>query len=106
MRRLIPAAVAVEEPVFLLPLAGDYAAILAELGEHDAATRLLAAADATHDRIGSPPDPLQHEVRATTVARTRAGLGATRWDDAYRDGCRTTIEQALAAATDEALRAV
>jgi predicted ATPase/class 3 adenylate cyclase len=106
MRRLIPAAVAVEEPAFLLPLAADYAAILAELGEHDAATRLLAAADAMHDRLGSPPDPLQHQVRATTVARTRVALGAARWGAAYRDGRRTTIEQAMAAATDVALRGV
>jgi hypothetical protein len=51
-----------------------------------------------------PPRPPATRGAGHDVARTRVALGATRGDDAYRDGRRTTIEQALAAATDEALR--
>ena len=77
-------------------LAEDYAAILAEVGDHRSAVRLLGAADTMRQRLGSPRHKVQAAEIAGPIAKTRDGLpeqdvGAS----AYQAGRRSTIEAAL-----------
>ncbi|MBA3233581.1 MAG: hypothetical protein H0T17_06510 [Propionibacteriales bacterium] len=85
----------------LIRLAEDYAA--AELGDHLVAVRLLAAADATRERLATPRPPSQQAEIAKPIAKTRAGLTAQEWDDAYRAGCSMTVEDTLTQAHQAAL---
>ncbi len=95
MRGLVPRGLEVAGPGALTALAEDYAAILAEVGEHRSAVRLLGAADTMRERLGSP----RHQVQATEIAgpvsKTRAGLPEQEWSAAYRAGRASTVEAAL-----------
>jgi hypothetical protein len=95
MRNLIPQCLQLDKPSDLTGLAEDYAAILAELGDHVPAVRLLGAAEATRERLGIPRGQFVQEEIAQPIAKTRAVLSPKEWNDAYQAGRNTTIEDAL-----------
>jgi hypothetical protein len=95
MRALVPRSLEVAPPGTLTVLAEDYAAILAEVGDHRSAVRLLGAADAMRQRLGSPRHTMQAAEIAGPVAKTRDGLPQQTWDRTYEAGRSSTIEAAL-----------
>jgi len=98
MRRVIQQALELDEPSLFLPVALDYGVVLAELGRHRAALRLVGATDAAHERIGSQPDPMQQGDRTGLIDKTTSALTPEEWDDAYQAGRSTPLEDALAGA--------
>jgi predicted ATPase/class 3 adenylate cyclase len=95
MHDLIPQIVELNEPDFLVDLAEDYAAILADLGDHHRAVRLFGAADATRERLAIVrPASLQAET-ADSFTKTHAALTPEEWNAAYQGGRSSTIEDAL-----------
>jgi predicted ATPase/class 3 adenylate cyclase len=95
MGELIPEVLRLADPNLLVVVAEDYAAVLAELGHHIAATRLLASVDAMRERSGSPRLPSQQRLIAEPFAESRAALDAQTWAKEYRLGRDTTVEEAL-----------
>jgi tetratricopeptide (TPR) repeat protein len=95
MRNLIPHIIERNDPDFLTILAQDYAAILADLGDHHRAVRLLGAADAMHQRLGIPGDPTQQGLLADPIAKTHGAMTSEDWDAAYQAGRNTTVEDIL-----------
>jgi hypothetical protein len=101
MRRVISQAIELDEPSLFLPVALDYAVVLAELGHHRSAVRLIGATDGAHERIGSRPDPVQQGDRAGLIDTTGKALAADEWNDAYQAGRLTNLEEALTRAIAE-----
>ncbi|MET0998825.1 MAG: adenylate/guanylate cyclase domain-containing protein [Marmoricola sp.] len=95
MRTLVPRSLEVAGPGALTALAEDYAAILAELSDYLPAVRLLGAADAMRERLGSPRHHMQAAEIAGPIAKAREGLSEQTWNQAYQAGRGTTIEAAL-----------
>ena len=96
LRPLIPQQLSLAEPISLLFMAEDYAAILAELGDHRPAVKLLGAAEAMRQRLGFPPAPRwQQEEIAAPIAKAKAALSAQEWNRAYQAGRLVTVEDAL-----------
>lgn len=83
------------DAALLMAVTEDYAAVLAELGAHQHAVRLLGAADATHERLAAPRDPTQEAEIAEPIAKAHTALTPEEWQDAYRTGRNTTVEDAL-----------
>ncbi len=98
MRRIIARAVTICEPAELAVLAEDYAAVKAELGDHDRAIRLLGAADAMREQLSTPRPGWQHEEIAEAIEISRTAMTTEQWDTAYGSGRVTAIEVALTAA--------
>jgi tetratricopeptide (TPR) repeat protein len=86
-------------PWMLIVFAEDYAATLAELGRYDQAARLLGAADAMRDRVGSKRPPSQQIYIDQPIAKARNAVSAEEWDTYYQAGHSMTVEQALAILT-------
>jgi predicted ATPase/class 3 adenylate cyclase len=98
MHAVIPAILRLNDPLEVATLAEDYAAILAELGDHARAVLLFGAADAMRERLALPRNPWQDAEIAEPAAKSRTALTAVEWDDAYQTGRNTTVEDALPAA--------
>ncbi len=98
MRSLIPEVLRLKEPGEAVVLAEDYGAVLALLGDHQQAVRLLGAADAMRDRLGTPRVQWQADELAEPFAKARAGLTTQEWDDAFEAGRNTSVEDALSEA--------
>jgi predicted ATPase/class 3 adenylate cyclase len=96
MRAIIPPILQRNSPSTLMTLAEDYSAVLADLGDHHAAVRLLGAAEALRDRFSAPRMSLQQAEIGEPIAKCRAALSAQDWDDAYRAGRNMTVEAAFA----------
>jgi tetratricopeptide (TPR) repeat protein len=96
--RSLPEHLRINEPVMLVAIAEEYAAVLADLGDHLAAARLLGAADAMRERLGTPRLPIAQADFAEQVAKTHAALTDHEWEDAYQAGRNTTVEDALTSA--------
>ena len=95
MRDSIPGFLRDNEPRMLVVLAEDYAAVLAELGQHQRAVRLLGAAEAMRQRLGTPRPATQQADLVEPIAKTHAALTDQEWQAAYRSGSDTTVEDAL-----------
>jgi tetratricopeptide (TPR) repeat protein len=95
MRNLLPRGLEVAGPAALTALAEDYAAILAEVGDHRSAVKLLGAADTMRQRLGSPRHQVQAAEIAGPIASTRERLPEQAWSQAYQAGRGSTIEAAL-----------
>ncbi len=95
MDSIVSDALALNQPDDLMAFAEDYAAVLAELGDHRRAVRLLGAADAMRERVGAPRSPMQEAEIAEPMSKCREQLDAGDWDEAYRAGRDSTIEDAL-----------
>jgi predicted ATPase len=96
MHSLIPVIRSLNDPGHLTVLAEDYAAILAELGDHARAVRLWGAADAMRERLAMPRDPWQVAEIAEPMAKAQAALSAAEWHEAHQTGRNTTVDDALA----------
>jgi tetratricopeptide (TPR) repeat protein len=95
MREVIPDALRLADPASLVTLAEDFAAVLAELGHHQAAARLVGAADALRERDGAPRLPAQQIEIAEPLTNARTVLGREAWQQEYQHGRKTTVEDAL-----------
>ena len=95
MRSLVPRSLEIAGPAALAALAEDFAAILAEVGDHVSAVRLLGAADTLRERVGYPRHHLQAAEIAGSIDLTRAALSGDAWDRAYQSGRGSTMEEAL-----------
>jgi predicted ATPase/class 3 adenylate cyclase len=80
---------------FMIAVAEDYAAVLAELGEPTLAAGLLGAADASRTRNEWPRQPAQQAEIEEPLAKAAASLGEAAWQAAYDHGTRTSLEDAL-----------
>jgi predicted ATPase/class 3 adenylate cyclase len=98
MRSSIPRALQLQDPFFLIMLAEDYASCVAELGDARLAARLLGAAEAARERLGSPAEAWRQKDIDHTLANSRAQLPDQEWDDLDQAGHDTTLEQLLTAA--------
>jgi tetratricopeptide (TPR) repeat protein len=92
---LVPQALRIYNPSGLVTVAEDYAAVLAEIGEHRQAVRLLGAAEAMRERNASPRSPAQDAEIGAPLALARAGLPPHVWDHEYQAGYTMTVEDAL-----------
>jgi predicted ATPase/class 3 adenylate cyclase len=88
-------------PVDLATLTEDYAAVLADLGEHCSAVRLFSAARAARERDNIRNSPRQEREIARAQGKSRAHLTAVEWNDAHEQGRTATLEVLLTAATRE-----
>jgi predicted ATPase/class 3 adenylate cyclase len=100
MSSLVPDVVKMRYPAELTVLAEDYAAIVAELGDHRRAARLLAAADVLRDRLQSPRPAWQEEEIGAAIDKARAALSAPEWAAAYQSGLNTPVENVLVEAVE------
>ncbi|HEV8177313.1 MAG TPA: hypothetical protein VGP44_06445, partial [Gemmatimonadales bacterium] len=91
----IPKVLRINMPGVLVVVAEEYAVVLADLGDHPAAVRLLGAADAMRQRQATPRLPTQQAEIAEQVAKTHAALNDQDWEAAYQAGRNTTVEDAL-----------
>ena len=98
MRDLIPEALRGADRDHYITVAEDYGAVLAELGEHEPAARLLGSADATRERNGDPRTPAQAAEIAGPFAKAREALSPQDWDREYGRGFSMTADEALAEA--------
>jgi predicted ATPase/DNA-binding CsgD family transcriptional regulator len=60
------------------------------------AARLLAAADRARAAMGYPRDPAREPASAAAVAGLRAALGDGAFDQAWAEGARLTLDEAVA----------
>ena len=71
----------------------DLAALALAGGEPAQAARLLAAAQATRDAIGTVVAPCEREQHAGTLAGARAALGDVAFEAAWRHGLLASIDE-------------
>jgi tetratricopeptide (TPR) repeat protein len=76
-------------------LAEDYAALLADLGSHEAVASLIGAADAFRERSGVPRDRDQEAEYREAFANARKALPPDIWNHEYRKGHAMTVEDAV-----------
>jgi hypothetical protein len=100
MRKLVPRGIEIAGPAALTAVAEDYSAILAEVGDHASAARLLGTADSMRERLGYPRHFMQAAEIAGPIARAREALSEEAWAAAYREGRVSTLEDALRAAIE------
>ncbi len=98
MSALIPTLLRLADPEWLVLLAEDYAAVLAELGDHGRAARLLGAAEERRERTRTPRSAPQEDEIEEPLDKARAALPAATWEREYLVGRATTVEDALAEA--------
>jgi len=96
MRYQMPQHLQVADPTGLIVIAEDYGAVLAELGRHTDAARLLGLADATRERNGTPRPPSQENEIREPFTRARAALAPDIWEREYQLGRNMTVDDALA----------
>jgi predicted ATPase/class 3 adenylate cyclase len=92
---LIPRVLEVNNSLMVTALAEDCAAVLAALNHSREAVRLLGAADERRQRLGTPRDPAEGLYTAEAIERTRLSLSEHEWDEAYRSGRSSTVEEEL-----------
>ena len=83
------------EPEWLAVAAEDYGAVLAELGDHHRAAKLLGAAEAMRERNSTPRDPNQQTEIEEPYNRARTALGDETWERENHAGRDMTVEAAL-----------
>jgi tetratricopeptide (TPR) repeat protein len=95
MNALIPPLLRLTDATFRIYVAEDYAAMLAELGDHMLAARLNGAADTARSRNGTPRDPGQQAEIREPLNKARTALGPLLWQAQYERGQSMTVEDAL-----------
>jgi predicted ATPase/class 3 adenylate cyclase len=95
MQGLIRGFLDLKERALMLVVPEDYAAIVAELGEHRLAVRLIGAADAAREEFGEVRRRQQNDWVQGTIVKTHEALSDLEWDAAYAEGRRTPLEEAL-----------
>jgi glyoxylase-like metal-dependent hydrolase (beta-lactamase superfamily II) len=74
---------------------GLYAALLADFGIHEAAVRLIGAADAFRERSGVLRDRDQEAEYREAFTNARKALRPATWDREYRKGQAMIVEDAV-----------
>ncbi len=97
MLGLIPAALRHPSTWNLITMAEDFGAILADLGQHHDAVRLLGAVDALRERSGYPRSRLQEGEIHDAYAASEAFLSPRDWHDTYQSGRDSSVNVLLAA---------
>jgi predicted ATPase/class 3 adenylate cyclase len=95
LQELVPHALTYSEPMSLITLAEDYAAVVAELGSYQCAARLLGSADTLRMRLSAAREPMQTEAISDAIERARNGLSPQEWEVAYGAGRELPVEEAL-----------
>jgi tetratricopeptide (TPR) repeat protein len=85
-------------PKFLLIMAEDYAAALADAGFAAFTPLVLGACDAARHRIGLHPDQREERVIADARRAAETAVTASDWTDAYARGQNMTVLEGLAEA--------
>jgi predicted ATPase/class 3 adenylate cyclase len=70
------------------------------VGNHDHATRLLAAAARVREEIGAPLQPEEIPFHERTTSSLRAALGRGPYDRAWEEGWELSLEEATRSALD------
>ena len=65
-----------------------------EQGRTERAVRLLGAAAALREAVGSPLTPVERDAHEREVAGLRATLGDARFDEAWSAGQALSLQQA------------
>jgi predicted ATPase len=81
-------------PMAPLPLEG-VATLMTALGQSVVAARLLGAATAVRQSLGTPLPPAQQAQHAACVASLRASLGAELYESGLAEGARLSTQEAL-----------
>ncbi|MEW1953357.1 adenylate/guanylate cyclase domain-containing protein [Terrabacter sp. NPDC080008] len=97
MLDLIPAALRHPSTWNLITIAEDFGAILADLGKHHDAVKLLGAVDALRERSGYPRARLQESEIHDAFAASEACLSPRDWQDTYQWGRNTSVNVLLEA---------
>ena len=95
MRDQMPQYLRLADPIWLVTVAEDYGAVLAELGRHVVAARLLGSADAMRERNGTPRSLAQQNEIREPFGRAQAALGPDTWKRQYEPGRNISVEDAL-----------
>jgi len=74
-------------------------------GEGARAARLWGAAAAARAALGAPPWPAFRPAHEASVAAARTALGEEAFAAAWEEGQALSLEQAIAAALDDATKA-
>jgi tetratricopeptide (TPR) repeat protein len=98
MHALVEGMLELNDPNHLIVFAEDYGAVLAELGQHAQALRMLGAAEAMRERLSVARLPYQEAEIAVPFARARGALPAQDADEALRAGRATAVEDVLLSA--------
>lgn len=93
--RVLPEILRTGGPDEHILVAEDYAAILAALGDFTTVAKLLGAAEATRQRLGSPRDPTQESETEELFAAAREALSDDVWNAEYAAGQAVSVEDAL-----------
>jgi predicted ATPase len=97
MLELIPEALRRPSTWNLITIAEDFGAILADLGQHREAVRLLGAVDVLRERSGYPRTPLQDSEIHDAYAACEVRLSPQAWEDSYQQGRCSTVNALLEA---------
>ncbi|MGO4604655.1 ATP-binding protein [Terrabacter sp. 2YAF2] len=97
MLELIPASLRHPSTWNLITMAEDFGAILADLGQHHDAVRLLGAVDLLRERSGYPRARLQESEIHEAYAASKACLSPQDWQDTFQGGRNTTVNALLEA---------
>jgi predicted ATPase/class 3 adenylate cyclase len=98
MHRQLPQLLRLADQELLTNVAEDYAALIAEVGEHEPVARLLGSADAWRERYGAPRRLTKRRQIENAIGAARAAMGAETWDREYQRGHRMTLYEALTSA--------
>jgi predicted ATPase/DNA-binding CsgD family transcriptional regulator len=85
-------------PLYLADVVGIAAILAGRLGNHERAARLLGAAEAQRERLGTPVNSFQRSDYERCVARARAGLGEDAFAAAWAAGRALSLADAVAEA--------
>jgi len=96
LRDTIPEQLSASPLTGLLPVAQDYAAMIASSDPRRAAV-LMGAADGTRRAAGIAVPPVEEAELAETVTAIRSSLTAEEWQSYREQGSRTDIRDVLAA---------
>ena len=97
MLDLIPAALRHPSTWNLITIAEDFGAIVADLGQHHDAVRLLGAVDVLRERSGYTRSRLQESEIHDAYATSEGCLSPQDWEDTYQRGRNSTVNALLEA---------
>jgi hypothetical protein len=98
MVEILPQFLDFNEPESLMTITEDYALMLIDLGEHELAVTLIAAADAMRKRHGSPMFATQEADTTKSIAAARLALSPSQWDQVWLTGGKKSVSDALSEA--------
>lgn len=98
MRTLVPGALESFAPDNLSAMVEDFAAIVADLGQHRLAARMLGAATSLRTDAGAASALTQQSEIAEPLAKARAALGPAAWEASFRAGLAVGVPEVLAEA--------